>query len=312
MTDSPGDTSFFLPDDLSRCHHCGGGDRRSKLKRCGGCNTVMYCSKECQKEAWRTHKVGCRQQGQMLNTPEGRRLKVLQSIGFPTAVSFAHALKDWAETHRWSFTTMTKATVLLEGGPERFCLDSPTPYFMSYTVTSNRVHDGCPATTFRLDSVAVITPEDYQNGNSVLLRAWEDAEPGRMAMDRSFRQDNDPAFAGVVSVVYILKDTGMVVHNQHPVYRARRGPLDEQTKTMVLDLMGLCKGSVNAGVSLRTPNDYVHTPTPGLMVREKKTWAWQPLFEGLDLWNSLASTLPFYVVKSGMLPKDLFERFARL
>ena len=107
-----------------------------------------------------------------------------------------------ARTHRWSFTTMTKATVLLEGGPERFCLDSPTPYFMSYTVTANRVHDGCPATTFRLDSVAVITPADYQGGkDSVLLRAWEDAEPGRVAMDRSFRQDNDPAFAGVVALL---------------------------------------------------------------------------------------------------------------
>ena len=261
----------------------------------------------------RSIRVGCRQHAQMLNTPEGRRLKVLQSIGFPTAVSFAHALKDWAETHRWSFTTMTKATVLLEGGPDRLHLDSPTPCFMSYTVVANRIHDGCPATTFRLDSIAVITPEDYQtSGDSVLLRAWEDAEPGRVAMDRSFRQDNDPAFAGVVSVVYILKDTGMVVHNQHPVYRARRGPLNEPTKTMVLDLMALCKGSVNTGVSLRTPNDWVHMPTPGLMVREKKTWVWTPIFQGMDSWDSLASTLPFYVVKSGMLPKDILERFGRL
>ncbi|TBU43781.1 hypothetical protein BD309DRAFT_1019008 [Dichomitus squalens] len=253
------------------------------------------------------------QQGRAQNPTEERRLKTLESMGFPTSVSFAHALKDWAETHRWSFTTMTKATVLLHGGPETLMLDTSTPCFMSYTIIQNQHSDGSPATTFRVDSVAIITPDDYKNDNGFLLRAWEDAEAGRMAMDASYRKDRNPAFAGVISVVYILKDTGMAVHNQHPVYRARRGPLDEATKTMVLDLMGLCKGSVNAGCSLRAPNEYVHVPTPGLLVRAKKTWDWVPLMKTPETWNKLAKhLLPLYVVQSGLLPKDLFERFAML
>ena len=235
-------------------------------------------------------------------------------MGYVTSVSFAHALKDWAETHRWSFTTMTKAAVMLHGDPATLMLNSNTPCFMAYTVVQNTTNtNGCPATLFRIDSVAIITPDDYKNDNGFLLRAYQDAEAGRRAMDASFRRDGDPAFAGVISVVYILKDTGMAVHNQHPVYRARRGPLDEPTQTMVRDLLGLCKGSVNAGCALRMANDYARVPTPGLMVRVKKTWEWVPLLKQGQSWNTLAKhLLPLYKVQSGLLPDQLFERFALL
>lgn len=29
------------------------------LKKCGGCNTVTYCSQDCQKRDWRQHKPSC-------------------------------------------------------------------------------------------------------------------------------------------------------------------------------------------------------------------------------------------------------------
>lgn len=37
------------------CGVCGKGD----AKRCGGCGTVGYCSKECQTEGWKEHKGEC-------------------------------------------------------------------------------------------------------------------------------------------------------------------------------------------------------------------------------------------------------------
>ena len=36
-------------------------------KRCAGCGQVAYCSKECQKEAWKAHKSECKRK--KLNTP---------------------------------------------------------------------------------------------------------------------------------------------------------------------------------------------------------------------------------------------------
>lgn len=49
------DIAFSLPHDFTRCHNCG-GDTRHKLKRCSGCEMVLYCSKECQRKAWPAHK----------------------------------------------------------------------------------------------------------------------------------------------------------------------------------------------------------------------------------------------------------------
>ncbi|KAG8530216.1 uncharacterized protein KY384_004716 [Bacidia gigantensis] len=43
--------------DLGRliCQNC----QKTDVKKCGRCGTVAYCSKECQKKVWRTHKRVC-------------------------------------------------------------------------------------------------------------------------------------------------------------------------------------------------------------------------------------------------------------
>lgn len=47
-------------DPLDRCDHCGNLDKK-KLKSCGGCNGVAYCSRECQAAEWKKgrHKADC-------------------------------------------------------------------------------------------------------------------------------------------------------------------------------------------------------------------------------------------------------------
>jgi hypothetical protein len=39
-----------------------------KLKTCGKCKRVAYCSKECQKEDWKDHKKNCRPADAFNNT----------------------------------------------------------------------------------------------------------------------------------------------------------------------------------------------------------------------------------------------------
>ncbi len=41
------------------CHGCGGVNHGG-LKMCGGCKKAAYCSTECQKRAWKTHKAVCK------------------------------------------------------------------------------------------------------------------------------------------------------------------------------------------------------------------------------------------------------------
>ncbi|KAJ7762902.1 ectomycorrhiza-upregulated zf-MYND domain-containing protein [Mycena metata] len=45
----------------SFCTSCQMDEDASTLKSCSGCSTVRYCSKECQSEHWKIHKLMCRQ-----------------------------------------------------------------------------------------------------------------------------------------------------------------------------------------------------------------------------------------------------------
>ena len=46
----------------SACANCGATECQegTPLKKCSGCRTVYFCSGECQKAAWKDHKIVCR------------------------------------------------------------------------------------------------------------------------------------------------------------------------------------------------------------------------------------------------------------
>ncbi|KAH8093086.1 ankyrin repeat-containing domain protein [Cristinia sonorae] len=46
------------PLDEKKCKTC--GKTEGSLKQCGKCHIVKYCSAECQRQDWRTHKQTCR------------------------------------------------------------------------------------------------------------------------------------------------------------------------------------------------------------------------------------------------------------
>lgn len=44
-----------------KCANCGEWDRTGKsYRRCSVCMQVYYCSKECQAEQWKEHKISCK------------------------------------------------------------------------------------------------------------------------------------------------------------------------------------------------------------------------------------------------------------
>jgi hypothetical protein len=48
-------------EKFKECGVCGSfGGRDGKLKKCSGCNCVLYCSAECQKSDWTNHKLYCK------------------------------------------------------------------------------------------------------------------------------------------------------------------------------------------------------------------------------------------------------------
>ena len=47
--------------DADVCDACGNSQSllSEKLKKCQGCKVTFYCSKDCQKMAWKAHKKVC-------------------------------------------------------------------------------------------------------------------------------------------------------------------------------------------------------------------------------------------------------------
>ncbi|CAL4138887.1 unnamed protein product [Meganyctiphanes norvegica] len=50
--------AFIVPGSCFECYTKPQGEER--LKTCGGCHLVQFCSKDCQKKNWSTHKYFCR------------------------------------------------------------------------------------------------------------------------------------------------------------------------------------------------------------------------------------------------------------
>ncbi|CAI5704001.1 hypothetical protein KXD40_002452 [Peronospora effusa] len=87
---------------LDCCGRCGAVQRftpdnpEGKLMTCGGCRSVAYCSRECQKKAWKKHKPDCkaiRAQREQVETLKERKAS-------EEGVLQVQAI-DWAQRETW-------------------------------------------------------------------------------------------------------------------------------------------------------------------------------------------------------------------
>ena len=44
--------------DRNRCHKCDKTNKR-KFSKCGKCQSITYCSRDCQEEDWSRHEDNC-------------------------------------------------------------------------------------------------------------------------------------------------------------------------------------------------------------------------------------------------------------
>ncbi|KAI1783167.1 hypothetical protein LXA43DRAFT_1134335 [Ganoderma leucocontextum] len=164
MSDSADSSSvrfFSLPHALrAYCDRC--FKAKSKF-RCTGCQAVVYCSKECQKAARRTHKPVC--------TTEPNANFELQAtdLGYPSPLALSNALDEWIEIQRWCLYTLTCALVQLEGGVDAV-LAAQKGLVLHVVPAHRSEHDGSPAMAFRFGH-AVIADKD---SDGFLRENWKD------------------------------------------------------------------------------------------------------------------------------------------
>ncbi|KAH9923919.1 uncharacterized protein BXZ73DRAFT_79325 [Epithele typhae] len=328
----PTEARFTFPNDISACHLCGSGTK-DKLKRCTGCQVVMYCGKECQKKAWPMHKSVCRLRSDSTRSQrtgnigpvsvDESRDRILKKLGFSSAVELGHAVITWADWHKWAFSSLTKAAVMLEGGPNAMRLQTKNSKFVVFVISPYRDTEigSNPGNAFYVRSVSVNSSEDFDPA-SAPRRIWAGGEDARLKDMKVWRDGHcDPWFAGLVSLIFHVHDalgydTGMVFYSTSTLYHSPAPlPLSEFNVNVCRDVIGTIKGTMKGGAILQIKDQDV-VPTPGFLQRKKRDWQWRSLFSvpgTLFLsWNHMGTFLPSFAMKSGLKPRAVMEHFATL
>ncbi|KAI0688310.1 hypothetical protein C8T65DRAFT_589627 [Cerioporus squamosus] len=284
---------------LQRCAYCDAvqtSDRR--LRRCAGCFGVMYCSKECQKRAWREHKPICRAHARGYNDPE-TRTDILSS-GFRSTNEFFEGLMEFVDAHRWAFAAVAKAQMMLTGGIEGGIdwLQNPPKVF--HLTLKRREPRGLPEEShlsclFEVIGYAWVTVEEQRAlyGSSGAVE-WDRIAAARIPEERELAESN-PRYICCLPVFYCIDGIpGMHYTSFFPQYRstvlpavlARHGAAgqeqwDAQKRSVVEDALNFCLLSIDTLFPLRrldSSDDRRDVPLPGRFVRTRGARAWRPLF----------------------------------
>ncbi|KAK7689834.1 hypothetical protein QCA50_006473 [Cerrena zonata] len=94
-----------LRAEMSKCYNCGVKGSVKTLQKCSKCKAAKYCSRECQKADWATHKPSCNNNSELAealkeqdNTPMG----LIDRIMLPDNMSLYELdqrLAKWVKFH---------------------------------------------------------------------------------------------------------------------------------------------------------------------------------------------------------------------
>ncbi|KAI1783177.1 hypothetical protein LXA43DRAFT_1102891 [Ganoderma leucocontextum] len=287
----------------------GGRGRGAKLKKCGGCSVVLYCSTKCQTEAWPTHKHMCR----------SRSKEEAARLGYTSAVSVARTLHTWVAMHAWSLRTIAEAFAHTDGGVDHHLKNQRAIVFVLFPRKPDGASDSDnPAGAFVLGHAGIADKDerDFLRVQWPVLEATGKnmAEAMRAKLTAAERR----AFAGFIPAAFHFKETGIVAFYHYPLYRLRAhgcGPSFEHSLTreedMLLDDVGqLCGALINRGFVLHARrNDNQALPEAGLCVEYKKSWAWVP--SDPWKWETLGVDAQSQY-KSGLSPAEIYKEYHKL
>ncbi|KAI0074651.1 hypothetical protein K474DRAFT_1516669 [Panus rudis PR-1116 ss-1] len=131
-------------DYKERCNYCYNKFEKEKLKRCSRCRFVKYCSRDCQKAAWPTHKRGCSDRFQ-------KTLAVNK-----TAAQVNRDITTWLDFWRNSVTYWALIAMDLANSPR----DKLATHCF-FIELDYRPNQPTKAQIFQLSDAAVLTREEF-------------------------------------------------------------------------------------------------------------------------------------------------------
>ncbi|RDX52774.1 hypothetical protein OH76DRAFT_1480384 [Lentinus brumalis] len=278
------------------------------LRKCAGCSIALYCSKECQRSAWPSHK------GSGAGTESAGDL-----YGYPTVMALSMAIKEWSQLHEHTFNIIANLMVYASGGVEHV-LRNPRALLVRVRARPGAI-DSNPAFKFYVDGADVLHRDDSR----ILGDGWDTmmAECRKEAA-RARRKDASAPWAGILPTVFhALSKPSVISLTQYAIYRfqledCHRTPLDPQMHAVFMDHVEMCAMSMSLGhVYLRPPNSELLSgrflPPVMQMVRSNKHWRRVPI-EGVDdYWDTIAALMASQPERftSGLQPRELWAHFLR-
>ncbi|EJF62679.1 hypothetical protein DICSQDRAFT_169068 [Dichomitus squalens LYAD-421 SS1] len=301
------------PSTLRLCVICGLSPSDGiKLMKCNGCvDPPTYCSKECQKAHWPTHKASCQyisNKRMLANRPCSLPDEL---HGFATLQDLTQAFSDYLSAHEWALETVTKISTLLRfkfGRREQ--PDNAVLRFRFSRSSPAGNPNGNPACTFTFLRTEWLDETDPRKID--ILTA------SRANGLAQFRRSCPPIVRSPDGAVLALFTLDGSVHNSlqsFPWYRPDPGgiaslgshldlPLEELTK--------ICLRSLNTELPFRAPSEGVgqlQLPVPGRYKRIRKQWVWEPLFtDWVDYIEGRTQCSPLVVLEGLTMkppPQDL-------
>ncbi|TBU54935.1 hypothetical protein BD310DRAFT_934684 [Dichomitus squalens] len=279
---------------------------------------MKYCSRDCQKASWPTHKPMCRSQ----DANPMRSAITPAEVGHSTGISLARAVNRWSKMHDYTCDIIAHVEMMLDGN---WSLPASGERVLLFGLVSRTPSDpdGSPSAEFTVDVHYIATRREYvTHGIYIVASQWEpNAVRSRQELEASLRAklesvEGTPKLAGILPKTTYLVGTGMVTGGSCRVYFPTGyqpgAPVDLVTKVWLKLLLNICLETINMGLVLR-PRDLRDRsstlPLIGKYVQHKKKWRWQSAEEWA--WKALAKVMleKYLCVYT---PSDIFATYHKL
>ncbi len=194
----------------------------------------------------------------------------------PSPINVAKIVKEWILLHASTFKALLNTTVYLGGGVAHAL---STPRGIVCRLVMRRDWDGNPAAPFHLVSLVL----EHRDNAEVLGGQWDGLMASCKKAEEPFRATQSSTIAGVIPIVFWIKDNGgFLVNNYFPVTRTRLADdtaLDERTRIALFGLNVHCKRCLDGGFVYNEIKELRGAGTGALDLgryrKKGKKWKWE-------------------------------------